>query len=188
MMRILGGGSRGRRLRAPGGLATRPTGTRVRKTLFDILAPRLGGCRFLDAFAGTGAVGLEALSRGAGAVVLVEESAAAARALRENARVVEGGRVVVVRQDAAMALAALARSGRAFDVVYLDPPYDSELYEPVLEQVARLSLLAPGGVCVAQHFKKRPLPERIGGLVRARSVRVGDHLLSFYEAGGTEAQ
>jgi 16S rRNA (guanine(966)-N(2))-methyltransferase RsmD len=180
--RIIGGTGKGRRLRTPRGDATRPTGARVRQTLFDILAPRVPGCRFLDAFAGNGGVGLEALSRGAARVVLVDQSRAAIEAVRENARLVAaaGGDVQIYHQDARIALAALADSGVRFDVVYLDPPYASPLYEPLLEEASRL--LDTAGVVVAEHFHKRALPETIGGLVSTRSVRIGDHKLTFYEA------
>jgi 16S rRNA (guanine(966)-N(2))-methyltransferase RsmD len=182
MTRIIAGRAKGRRLKSPAGHATRPTGARVRKTLFDILAPRLAGCRFLDAFAGAGAVGLEALSRGAEQVVLLDTSAAAVAAIRENLRVLRGpGSAEVHRQDARVALAAFGDAGRRFDVIYLDPPYDSELYEPCLERIAAAPLLSENGVVVAEHFHKRPLPARIGGLARVRIVRVGDHQLSFYE-------
>jgi 16S rRNA (guanine966-N2)-methyltransferase len=180
--RIIGGTGKGRRLRTPRGDATRPTGARVRQTLFDILAPRMRGCRFLDAFAGNGGVGLEALSRGAGRVVLVDQSRAAIEVIRENARLVAaaGGDVQIYHQDARIALAALADSGVRFDVIYLDPPYASDLYQPLLEEAERL--LEKTGVVVAEHFHKRALPETIGGLVTTRSVRIGDHKLTFYEA------
>ena len=188
MTRIIAGRGKGRRLKSPKGHETRPTGGRVKQTLFDILAPLVPGCRFLDAFAGNGGIGLEALSRGASRVVLVDQSGPAVEAIRENAGALAGagGSVQVFRQDARVALAALADSGVRFDVVYLDPPYASELYEPLLDQVGRTGLLEPGGVVVAEHFHKRALPERIGGLVLTRSVRVGDHRLGFYhrdEAG-----
>lgn len=182
MTRIIAGSHKGRRLKAPKGLAIRPTGTRVKQTLFDILAPRLPGSRFLDAFAGSGGIGLEALSRGASRVVLIDSNAAAVLAVRENLEALggESGRVQLFRQDARIGLAALADSGVRFDIIYLDPPYDSGLYEPVLEQVAETRLLEGDGVAVAEHFHKTPLPETIGGLFRYRQVRVGDHFLSFY--------
>jgi 16S rRNA (guanine966-N2)-methyltransferase len=178
--RIIGGTGKGRRLRTPPGGATRPTGARVRQTLFDILAPRIPGCRFLDAFAGNGGVGLEALSRGAARVVLVDQSRAAVAAIRENVRAVAGagGEVHVYHQDARLALAAMADSGVRFDVIYLDPPYDSPWYEPLIGESAYL--LEEAGLVVAEHFHKRALPETIGRLARARSVRIGDHRLSFY--------
>jgi len=182
MPRIIGGRGRGRRLKSPPGDRTRPTGGRVRQTLFDILAPEITGCRFLDAFAGGGGVGLEALSRGAARVVLVDSDAAAVDAARENARAVAGagGEVQVVRQDARTALRILADQGRQFDVTYLDPPYASDLYEPLLASLGEGSLVPEGGLVVAEHFHKRSLPETIGQLARTRTVRVGDHCLSFY--------
>lgn len=189
MSRIIGGAGKGRRLKTVGGDDTRPTGARVRQSLFDILAPWIPGCRFLDAFAGNGGVGLEALSRGAATVVLVDRSGAAVDAARENARALAGGggEVQVFRQDSRTALAAFADQERRFDVVYLDPPYASDLYEPLLELVGE-RLLDEGGVAVAEHFHKRVLPERIGALARTRHVRIGDHCLSFYRrAPGAEA-
>lgn len=180
LTRIIGGTGKGRRLRTPRGDLTRPTGARVRQTLFDILAPRIPGCRFLDAFAGNGGVGLEALSRGAARVVLVDKSRTAIAAIRENVRAVGGasGEAQVYHQDTRLALAAMADSGVRFDVIYLDPPYDSALYEPLIEEAAHL--LEKAGLVVAEHFHKRALPETIGRLARTRSVRIGDHRLSFY--------
>src|SRR5262249_2345526 len=103
-------------------------------------------------------------------------------ALRENARALAaaGGEVELLRQDVRAALPGLSRLGRRFDVIFLDPPYAGELYEPVLQAIDRLELLDADGTLVVQHFKKRPLPERMGRLARARSLRVGDHVLSFY--------
>jgi 16S rRNA (guanine966-N2)-methyltransferase len=182
MARIISGRGKGRRLSAPRGLATRPTAARVRQSLFDILAPELPGCRFLDAFAGSGSVGLEALSRGAARVVLVDDSAAAHAAIKDNLRALGdlGGAVQLFRQDARIALAALADAGARFDIVYVDPPYDSPVYEPLLEQVGDTGLLEVEGLVVVEHFHKRLLPETIGRLARTRLVRVGDHQLSFY--------
>jgi 16S rRNA (guanine966-N2)-methyltransferase len=179
-MRIIGGRSKGRRLLSPRGEATRPTGARVRQTLFDILAPQVPGCRFLDAFAGNGGVGLEALSRGASRVVLIDQSRAAVEAIRENVQALlgGGGEVQVYHQETRLALAALADSGVRFDLVYLDPPYDSPLYEALLEASAHV--LEKQGRVVAEHFHKRVLPETIGRLARTRSVRIGDHRLTFY--------
>lgn len=190
MSRILAGRGKGRRLKAPKGLDTRPTGSRVKQTLFDILAPELSGSRFLDVCAGSGAIGLEAISRGAARVALVDVSAAAVAAIRENAAALAeaGGEVEVFRQDARLALAGFADQGRRFDVVYLDPPYESDLYESLLDLVAGRDLLEAGGVAVAEHFHKRGLPETIGGLQRARSVRIGDHRLTFYRRLDAGAQ
>jgi 16S rRNA (guanine966-N2)-methyltransferase len=184
--RIIGGNARGRRLQAPRGDKTRPTASRVKQTLFDVLTPRLRGCRFLDLFAGSGAVGLEALSRGAAEVALVESDRHAATIIRDNAALLTGagGRVDVRCVDYRQGLTALARQGRHFDVVFVDPPYESDFYEPALEQLARLGLLAAGATVVVEHFHKRALRETIEGLVRERQVRVGDHMLSFLRPPG----
>lgn len=181
MTRVIGGHGRGRRLKTPAGDKTRPTGARVRQTLFDILAPEIGGARFLDLCAGGGGVGLEALSRGASRVVLVDRSAGAVEAIRANAAAMAslGGQVDVFRQEAVTAAAGLAASGHRFDVIFIDPPYESDLYLPLLEAAAN-GLLDEGGVAVAEHFHKRALPDTIGRLEQARSVRIGDHRLSFY--------
>ncbi|HEY7411384.1 MAG TPA: 16S rRNA (guanine(966)-N(2))-methyltransferase RsmD [Vicinamibacteria bacterium] len=181
MTRIIGGQGKGRRLTAPRGDRTRPTGARLRQSLFDILAPRLPGCRFLDLCAGSGAVGLEALSRGAAHVTLVDEDAAAVASIRANAAVLQGagGETRVLRQEARAALAGLRASGDRFDVIFVDPPYDSPQYEVVIE--AADAVMAEGGVVVAEHFHKRDLPETIGRLSRTRGARIGDHRLSFYQ-------
>jgi 16S rRNA (guanine(966)-N(2))-methyltransferase RsmD len=186
MARIIGGAGRGRRLVAPKGRATRPSSARVRQTLFDILAKLLPGCRFLDLFAGGGGVGLEALSRGASAVVLVERDAAAVAALRRNAAALAGagGEARVYRQEALTAVAGLAARAERFDVVFLDPPYSAE-YEPLL--AAAETLVAEAGVAVAEHFHKKRLPETIGRLRQTRSVKVGDHRLTFYARTPSEA-
>ncbi len=162
----------------------------MRQTLFDILAPELPGCRFLDAFAGSGAVGLEALSRGATRVVFVDQRAPALASLRANVQFLRaaGGDTQVLRQDTRLALVALADEGLRFDVVYVDPPYASRLYEEVLERIGATRLLAPDGLVVCEHFHKRELPETIGRLTRVRQVRVGDHRLSFYREAPSEEE
>jgi len=172
-MRVIGGEFRSRRLRSIPGAATRPTPDRLRETLFNILAPRLAGITFLDAYAGTGAVGIEALSRGAGHALFLERSRAALGALRGNlASLGLEARATVV---AGPVLLTLPRC-RA-DIVFLDPPYDLEL-----EYASALELLgaAPPGLVVVQHSVRRLLPEVSGELRRARTVRQGDNALSFY--------
>jgi 16S rRNA (guanine(966)-N(2))-methyltransferase RsmD len=130
-------------------------------------------------------VGLEAVSRGARRVVLVDSSRAAFDAVRANLGLLaEAAGVDVLRQDARTALAALRDRGERFDVVYLDPPYGSDLYEPMLPLAE--AVLAENGVIVAEHFHKRALPERMGSLVTTRSVKVGDHRLTFYRRNTEE--
>jgi 16S rRNA (guanine966-N2)-methyltransferase len=181
MSRIIGGSGKGRRLKSPRGNATRPTASRVRQALFDILASEVPGCRFLDLFAGGGGVGLEACSRGAAGALLVEADGAAARAIRANVAALGLEAVArVARADVRAELPRIAASGQRFGIVFLDPPYGSPLYEPVLSAVAAGSILAQGGVVVAEHFHKRALPETIGRLSRTRVLRVGEQCLSFY--------
>jgi 16S rRNA (guanine966-N2)-methyltransferase len=186
MTRIIAGQAKGRRLAAPHGSKTRPTASRVKQTLFDLLAPAIAGCRFLDLFAGSGAVGIEALSRGAGEAVFVEHDRHAASIIRRNAQLALGaGAHVNVRPlDFRQALKALAQEARRFDAVFIDPPYESDLYEIALGQLGEGGLLTEEATVAVEHFHKRPLPERIGGLVRERTVRVGDHVLSLYRLGG----
>ena len=178
MSRILAGRAKGRSLQSLPGLDTRPTGSRVKKSLFDILAPAIGGARFLDLCAGGGGVGLEALSRGASKVVFVEESPRACAVIRENLQALRERGGEVFCQDVRVALRGLRAAGESFEIAYLDPPYASPLYEEVLDLLG--GVLVADGIVAVEHFKKRPLAETIGPLHRTRSVKVGDHVLSFY--------
>jgi 16S rRNA (guanine966-N2)-methyltransferase len=182
MPRIIGGARKGSRLKSPGGRSTRPTGARVRQSLFDVLAVKTHGCRFLDLFAGSGGVGLEAFSRGASRVVLVDRDRHAIAALRRNLLSINAmpGAVEIWRADYRSALARLDDARIRFDLVYLDPPYATAEYTELLERVVESGILAPDSIVIVEHFHKRVLPEKIGGLRRFRSVRVGDHRLSFF--------
>lgn len=183
-MRVVGGRAGGRRLVAPRGAGVRPTAEKVREALFDILGDRVVGGRFLDLYAGTGAVGLEALSRGAASATFVESGRASLRALRENLRRVAGpGRARVLGQPAARALRGLGQAGEIFDIVFLDPPYAGEEAEVALRTLAGGDLVAPGGLVIVEAFHKRALPETQGPLVRRRTVRHGDAVLHIYERG-----
>ena len=186
-MRIIAGLYRSRRLAAPPGLSTRPTSDRLRETLFDVLAPRIPGAAFLDLYAGSGAVGLEALSRGAALVTFVERVPAALKVLRGNlARLGIGSGVRVhagsVRGFLRSASAAGERPER-YDVVFLDPPYDAtEEYAATLGLLGGevQGILAPGAVAVAEHRRKQALDEQYGSLKRARRLEQGDAALSFF--------
>ncbi len=163
-------------------MGTRPTSDRLRETLFNVLRERVAGVRFLDLYAGSGAVGIEALSRGAGEAVLVERGAAALKAMRANVRELglEGRAVVVERAVGA----AVRRLQGEFGVVFLDPPYEAAAeYAETLEVLGVGGLLGPGGVVVAEHASRSGLAEVYGGLRRTRELRQGDAALSFYEAG-----
>jgi 16S rRNA (guanine(966)-N(2))-methyltransferase RsmD len=176
-MRIIAGEFRSRRLKSIPGAATRPTTDRLRETLFDILGPRIVGATFLDAYAGTGAVGMEALSRGAAHAVFLERHRKALEAIRENlASLGVEARATVV---AGPVLATLPKYSA--DIVFLDPPYELEReYAAVMEVLGE----NPPGIAVAQHSVRFALGDVYGVLRRARIVKQGDNALSFYIAEG----
>ena len=182
-MRVIAGQYRSRVLAAPSGWKTRPTSDRLRETLFNVLAPRVEGAVFVDLYAGSGAVGIEALSRGAREAVFVEQAEPALKAIRSNlARLGIRGGYALEARSAAAALRRLAESEQA-DLVFLDPPYErAEEYATSLGMLGGecLKVLAPGAIVVAEHAKKRDLEERYGGLARYRVLGQGDAALSFY--------
>ena len=180
--RVIAGTARGIRLEAPGP-GTRPLADRVKQTLFAILEPDLAGARVLDLFAGSGAAGIEALSRGAASATFVEHDAAAARVIAANLGRTRLGGPNAVSCARTPSLAG-ARGGGAnaaepFDVVIVDPPYDRhELLQQALEAAG--SVLVPGGRAVAKHFWRNAPPARIGLLASERDRRFGETALTFY--------
>ncbi|MCC6857909.1 MAG: 16S rRNA (guanine(966)-N(2))-methyltransferase RsmD [Bryobacterales bacterium] len=173
-MRVIGGEFRSRRLKSVPGLETRPTPDRLREALFDVLAPRMEGAVFLDGYAGSGAVGIEALSRGAARAVFIERSRAAVRTIQENlAALGLESRAVVV---AAPVLAAVGR--QEADIVFLDPPYENQR-----EYTAALAKLGETGapLVLIQHSSRVSLPEEAGRLRRVRVLRQGSNAVSFFE-------
>lgn len=174
--KITGGSLNSRKLKSPKGLNVRPTPGRVKESLFSILAPRIEGARFLDMFAGTGAIGFEAASRGAASVTSVEAHRETANAIEETAQGLGVDKVVSILQ--APAERALYRLEGPFDIVYLDPPYA----DPVPIQLFRLlrerELLAPDALVVYEHAAKRILPD-IPGYRSVREEVYGDVALAF---------
>jgi 16S rRNA (guanine966-N2)-methyltransferase len=185
-MRIISGIYRGRQLRSLKRADLRPTSDQMRETLFDVLGPAIVGARFLDVYAGSGAVGLEALSRGASEVVLVESHRAAVELIERNLEALGAGSGVrVLGCKAATGLERLAAEGATFNYVFLDPPYaEIREYHHTLRQLGRSSLLEPRSVVVAEHSRHVQLEERYGPLARFRSLRHGDSQLSLYRLGG----
>lgn len=181
MPRIIGGEARGRRLRSLPGRLTRPTADRVKEALFNIISHRVPGAHVLDLFAGTGNLGLEALSRGGRAVVFVDVSAHCARVIRENLAGLgwaERGRVM--RGDVRETLARLARTaGVKFDLVFLDPPYRAGLVLPAIEALAAGDLVAAGGIVVAEHDMREEISSAPPGFVLIDQRRYGETILSF---------
>ena len=178
-MRIIAGSLKGRRLEAPAWTGLRPTSDKLRETLFNILQDRVDGARVLDGYAGTGALGLEALSRGAAHVTFVERDPRACQLIARNAeRCGVESRCAIIR--AAFERAAAGRVPvAAFDLVLLDPPYEDRALGRTVEAAARL--VAPGGLLVLEHARRCETPEAADVLRRVREVAAGDSALAFYE-------
>jgi 16S rRNA (guanine(966)-N(2))-methyltransferase RsmD len=175
-MRVIAGEFRSRRLKSIPGLATRPTPDRLRETLFDILAQRIEGATFLDGYAGTGAVGIEALSRGARHAFFLERSRGAIEVIRENLESLDlESRATVVTGPVLLTL-----SRYPADIVFLDPPYELEReYAAVLDALVEIR----PALAVIQHSTRRALPDSHANVRRIRIVKQGDNVLSFYEVG-----
>ena len=190
-MRVVAGTYRSRQLVAPRGAATRPTSDRLRETLFNVLTPRIEGARFADLYAGSGAVGLEALSRGAGHCTFVEQAPPAITAIRANLATLGIARDFSLEaRSVKRSLEHLATAQPRFDIVFLDPPYDAAAeYIATLNRIAAdaASLLAPDARVVAEHARRTPLPGNCGQLVRTRVLEQGDAALSFYAASTPDA-
>ena len=193
-MRVIAGTYRSRILKTLRGLALRPTSDRLRDTLFNVLGPGIAGARFLDLFAGTGAIGIEAFSRGAKEAVFIEKHAPAAKLIRRNLDSLEiRSGFTVMAVDALRGLAMLVSrkspSGPGFDCIFLDPPYAAaEEYARVLEFLGSAELLAPGGIVVAEHRRNFDLCEEAGTLRRFRVLKQGDAALSFYRRRSGEGR
>ena len=183
-MRVIAGALKGRRLSSPSWPGLRPTSDKLRETLFNILAPRVAGARVLDGYAGTGALGIEARSRGAASVMFVDDDRRAQALIEQNlARCGIANGCVIIRASVARALERWREAEGRFDIVLLDPPYNTPI-DNVL--VATADALAAGGIVVLEHATRRPSPSRAGSLVRTREVAAGDSALSFYEKLKTE--
>jgi 16S rRNA (guanine966-N2)-methyltransferase len=179
-MRVIAGAFKGRTLQAPAWDGLRPTSDRLRETLFNILATRIAGARVLDVCAGTGAVGIEALSRGAATVTFVEEDRRAVALIEANLRKCHIFEGYTIDRRSALTRAAVFPGG-PFDLVFLDPPYAQRTLDPWLDVAA--SHVAPGGLVVFEHASRVGAPTANPRLVLTRHVRQGDSTLTFYVPG-----
>ena len=185
-MRVIAGKFRSRHLLSLKGLDLRPTSDRLRETLFNVLGDLVSESRFIDAFAGTGAVGIEALSRGATEVIFIEKHAPAVALIKKNLaslQIKEGTRTIPVDVLRALQTLALENSGFAprSQILFLDPPYDhSADYDRVLSFLGSATLLSEGNLVIAEHRRNFTLPETFGNLRSVRVLRQGDAILSFY--------
>jgi 16S rRNA (guanine966-N2)-methyltransferase len=180
-MRIIAGQFKSRRLKGTPPPGIRPTSDKLRETIFNVLGPRVEGATFLDGCAGMGAVGIEAISRGAAEVYFVDQSRKATRIIRENLEALEiKDGFKLLEMDLSKALDTISRQ---FDVAFIDPPYDREdLYVATLERFETRDLLSPEGVLIMEHSKRATLPEFVGRLHKVRSLVQGDAALAFYRA------
>ena len=176
MLRIIAGSLKGRRIDTPDWPGLRPTSDRLRETLFNVLGPRVVDARFLDAFAGTGAVGIEALSRGAAHVTFVESDTRAVRLIEANlARCGVKDRYVIIRAR----FGSFPLRGEPCDLLFLDPPYGQAELTASLDAAA--ALVGPSALLVVEHASRDEAPQDVAGIRRIRQLRSGDSALSFYD-------
>jgi len=180
-MRVITGQAKGRRLKAPRGFTTRPTTDRVKESLFNILRDIPCRATVLDLFAGSGGLGIEALSRGAEKAVFVDQSSASCQVITENLKTTGLlPKASVLKYEALKALELLSRQGWVFTLIFCDPPYLSGLAEAALQKVTSLKIVTDGAIFVTEHSRRETLPERIGGFVLVRREQYGETMMSFY--------
>lgn len=184
MIRISAGEFKGLHLNAPG--IIRPTGDKVRQAVMNIFKAALPGARVIDGYAGSGALGIESLSRGADYVAFIESDPQGFIAIRDNLAKLDEqlarSRYRVLNMDVGRGLAELARSEPPFDIILFDPPYHTGEGRIALSAVAGCAILAPSGVVMVEHHRRDDIPEAAGLLRRFKQHRYGDTVLSFYQA------
>ncbi|NQS75335.1 MAG: 16S rRNA (guanine(966)-N(2))-methyltransferase RsmD [Peptococcaceae bacterium] len=181
MPRVIAGSAKKRKLKTPAGLVVRPTSDRVKEALFNILGDCVINSSFLDLFAGSGNIGIEALSRGAASVIFVETNSKALHIIKENLRVtgfVEKSQLI--RGEVTAVLTQLGRKNKLFNIIFLDPPYLKDYEASTLTGIIRHRLLEADGMVVVESSKGHHLPRKIEELILVRQERYGDTLLSFY--------
>ncbi|HBG76796.1 MAG TPA: 16S rRNA (guanine(966)-N(2))-methyltransferase RsmD [Clostridiales bacterium] len=181
MLRIIAGERKGRILKTVPGRSTRPTTDRVKESVFNILQPRLYGASILDLFSGTGNLGLEAMSRGSRNAVFVERAPAALAVLRENCQALHyTDAVEILAQDVQRAISLLSARRGVFDIVFMDPPYDSDLEAVTIAALDVSHLVADGGKIVVEHLLQDEQEDNIGGFIRYDMRKYGNTAVSFY--------
>lgn len=179
-MRIITGSAKGTKLKTPRGLDTRPTGDRVKESVFNILGEKLVGAKVLDLFAGTGNLGLEALSRGADSALFIDRSSTSINLVRENIGLTKlADKAEVLKGDSLTVLERLMNRKLQFDLIFCDPPYNKGLVQLVLAKIDQGTLLSSHGVVVVEHSKHDPLNEDFSQLKVNRTEKYGETLVSF---------
>lgn len=177
-MRVTGGLGKGRKLRVPAGSRVRPTSDKVKQALFNILGEKVRNAFFLDLYAGTGGVGIEALSRGTERVFFVDDATESLRVIKQNVEQTgfdERAQIVTSKAES-----FLKKTSEQFDIIFMDPPYTLEL-QPLLDLVAESGALKADSIVIAEHFKKQLSPQRAGRLELYREAQYGDTVLAFYK-------
>ena len=174
-MRVISGSIRGRKLKTPENYDIRPTTDNVKESLFNIIQFDIEGRRGLDLFAGTGQLGIECLSRGADSVVFIDQSREAVKIIKENLKAC-GLSAPVLQQEALSYL----RGCGSFDLIFVDPPYDSGLYEPVLNEINSVDILSDGGIIVCESRRETPMPELAAPYYKGREYHYGKVKLTLY--------
>lgn len=180
---MVGGEFGGRRILAPHGRGVRPTLDRVREAIFDVLGSGVEGAKVLDLFAGSGALGIEALSRGACHVTFCDSSSRAVQAIHRNLERlgIRESQARVLQMPAAQAIRVLANEGDRFDIVFVDPPYDALLYEATLTALAIAKVVTPGGRVIVEHSRRTRVGAVYGDLQAIKTRRYGDTCVTFFE-------
>lgn len=180
-MRIIAGSAKGIRIKTPKGMNTRPTADRVKESVFGILADRPIDAEVLDLFAGTGNLGLEALSRGAASALFIDKQAQSIKIMLENAILTDlAGLAIICREDVLQALRRLGKEGKSFDLIFCDPPYNLGLAPKVLQMLDTSRVLRDEGVLVLEHSRHEKLPEGLKRIVAYRSEFYGETVVSFF--------
>jgi len=181
-MRIVAGKNKGNILKSPKDLSVRPTSEKVREALFDILGASVRETYFLDLFAGTGAVGIEALSRGARKVIFIEKELKCIKIIKENLEKTGNSQnAIVFKIDFLYGLKLLVKKNYLLDYIFLDPPYNRGLVNISLLEISKLFILRKNGLLIAQHYKKEKVIENLNNLKLFNQRRYGECYLSFYE-------
>jgi 16S rRNA (guanine966-N2)-methyltransferase len=179
-MRIIGGEHRGRKIEQPGSGATRPTKDRIREAVFNMIAEKVPGARVLDIFAGSGAYGLEALSRGASGAFFIEKDAEAVRIISENIAVLGvGDRAKVIAEEASVALETV-KNEEGFDLVFSDPPYGQGMSKNILIMINQYDIVIPSGFVIIEHHMSESLPGTEGSLSICKQKTYGDIRISVF--------
>jgi len=179
-MRIISGTSRGRKLVTPRNQSLRPTSDRVKESIFNVLQDRVEGRIVLDLFAGTGNLGIEALSRGAKRAVFVEKGRQALRLIQKNlAQLGLEGRSEILPKDVSRAIGVLKQRGECFDLILMDPPYQKGLIQSTLTKLSSHPIYHKSSILVIEHNRREPIPHGAGGWDVTRQRRIGDTVVSF---------